>query len=572
MTRSRLRLVLEFLLSGAAAAALVPLPACRPECPDEVTEPEPLALPEDVEVLGEHWDPNNGDQYLVGAGGVVLELFGARRVSRPVDVDLRAVTASAELVIVAGAGGVVAAAPRGGDDWQIVDLGTTASLWGAAHVSPSYDAADPRARVLLVGDGVMFIHEPFAGRWAPVPAPEGGWGDLRAVHGDWQGHVLAVGRAGVIWSATSPEGPWTREDAGTDADLTAVHDGLVGGVGGLVLARDEAGVWRRRPIDSTSTVLDVSPAILTAAGEIFEIDYDGTVSTTPLTDPVPGARVLIPDAEGSYAVLGAPGSHRQVGAYCYSYEGRPFVVADAPRLASLVARADWCAEAPAAAAPAAIRDALAAAWTAAALAEHASVASFARAVLELMSLGAPPELLLATQAAIADEVAHASLAFAQVRRHGGVARGPGPLAIADSLGRAGDPVAIALAVLVEGCVGEGVAAAEAAVAADGCEEPELREVLRRIAADEASHAALAWRTLRWLIDRFGETVAAPLRRRVATLEPPPPRAPAGPDLRAHGHLPAAERAKIHRAVVREVVRPLADALLAAPAAQIGART
>lgn len=75
--------------------------------------------------------------------------------------------------------------------------------------------------------------------------------------------------------------------------------------------------------------------------------------------------------------------------------------------------------------------------------------------------------------------------------------------------RAGDPVAIALVMLEEGCINESVAAAEAAVAALQRREPRARSVLERLAAGEARHAALAWRTLRWLLESHPEVAPAP---------------------------------------------------------------
>ena len=51
-----------------------------------------------------------------------------------------------------------------------------------------------------------------------------------------------------------------------------------------------------------------------------------------------------------------------------------------------------------------LRSAVADAWVRDALAEHASVASFARCMLELMSVGAPPQLLSAAALAANDEV------------------------------------------------------------------------------------------------------------------------------------------------------------------------
>ena len=47
-------------------------------------------------------------------------------------------------------------------------------------------------------------------------------------------------------------------------------------------------------------------------------------------------------------------------------------------------------------------------------------------------------------------------------------------------------------------------AAEAAEAAHRCKDPVVKAVLVKIAADEARHAALAWRSLRWLVERHPE--------------------------------------------------------------------
>src|SRR6185437_10769514 len=54
-----------------------------------------------------------------------------------------------------------------------------------------------------------------------------------------------------------------------------------------------------------------------------------------------------------------------------------------------------------------VRARFAAAWTADALAEHASIASFGRFALELMAVGAPADLVAAAHRAALDEVEHA---------------------------------------------------------------------------------------------------------------------------------------------------------------------
>ena len=101
------------------------------------------------------------------------------------------------------------------------------------------------------------------------------------------------------------------------------------------------------------------------------------------------------------------------------YLGRPLHCEDGVRMASVVARGDWsdgellaAARGLAATLTTSQREAARAHWTTVARMEHASVASFARFTLDLMTFGAPPELLALAQQAAADEVRHAQLAFA----------------------------------------------------------------------------------------------------------------------------------------------------------------
>src|SRR5690606_11627701 len=187
--------------------------------------------------------------------------------------------------------------------------------------------------------------------------------------------------------------------------------------------------------------------------------------------------------------------------------------------------------------------------------------------LELLSLGAPPELILAGRMAIADELHHARRCFALASRYAKVPLGPGPLPLPRHPGRV-DPVAVAPAVFEGGCVNESVAAAEAAIAAAECRDQQARATLERIAADEREHAALAWKTLRWLLDTHGHQVAPALRRQLVDLGAPLTRrqtsaAPGQLDakLREHGRLPADERAAIHRKVFAELILPLSRELL-----------
>lgn len=187
--------------------------------------------------------------------------------------------------------------------------------------------------------------------------------------------------------------------------------------------------------------------------------------------------------------------------------GRPFMVGGEPRRASACERAAWSdardrlvSQCDVPTEPK-LRRALARYWTEAALAEHASIAAFARFAIQLLRLGAPPELLRDCHAAMADETRHARLAFGLASRFGGQTIGPTGLDLDSCLDIDTDIDIEALLddVVVEGCLGETRAAFEARVAATHCADPALAAVLLQIAQDEERHAALAWRFVAWLL-------------------------------------------------------------------------
>jgi hypothetical protein len=196
--------------------------------------------------------------------------------------------------------------------------------------------------------------------------------------------------------------------------------------------------------------------------------------------------------------------------------GRPFEVAGAWRTAPAQAREDWHQDGPPSEdgviaglevdkLPAELLESLAEYWLAAAQMEHASVASFARLTLELLAVGAPPDLLTRAQQAGVDEVRHAQICFSLAQSYGGRAIGPGPLAVDGSL-RAPTLPELAAAAAREGCVWETAAALEASVIATQARDPVLAVLLRGIADDEARHAELAWDLVRWAVQSGGEPV------------------------------------------------------------------
>lgn len=212
------------------------------------------------------------------------------------------------------------------------------------------------------------------------------------------------------------------------------------------------------------------------------------------------------------------------------------------------------------------RRVLAAAWTHDALIEHASVAAFAKFALELLAVGAPAELVDAAHVAARDEVRHARLAFALAEAYAGEAVAPGPFPFGGSVPVGTDLAALAAATAREGCVGETVVALLAAEALRDAEDPAVREVLAVVAADEARHAEIAWRAVRWMVEAGGEPVRAAVAavfEDVAARGVAPPEVTFGASedvLARHGRIrPEAVRAMVARAI-EEVVLPVGRAV------------
>jgi hypothetical protein len=247
--------------------------------------------------------------------------------------------------------------------------------------------------------------------------------------------------------------------------------------------------------------------------------------------------------------------------------GRPFIVSSEARVADGVARTDWAAACPLPAVDgldAALCRALGRAWTETALAEHASIAAFARVSLQLLALGAPAELVERAHAAMADETRHARLCFALASAYSGAPVGPGELDVSHALAET-ELGQIVVTAIVEGCIGETLAAAEAAEGARQATDPVVANLLSRIAEDEASHAELAWRFVAWAID----SAPAETRRRIATELELVARAPlqvAGEEpsdaLEPHGFVVGSQRRRLRAQVHAEVIARCAEALIA----------
>lgn len=252
--------------------------------------------------------------------------------------------------------------------------------------------------------------------------------------------------------------------------------------------------------------------------------------------------------------------------------GRPFVVGGAARVAGSRAGREWLGRASTDACEHPVDAEIGREWLRDALAEHASIASFSAFNLSLLALGAPAELVRACAAATLDEVRHARACFELASLYGGEPVGPDALDLS-RLSLETDLVEVCVRTFLDGCVGETAAALVARAAADVCESPRVREVLERIADDEARHAELAWQFVAWAVGRGGDRVVQALsrafERSLRELEGSDGRASSSLEKtaaprgwHAAGRLSEGERARIAEQALRHVVRPLLDGLFA----------
>jgi hypothetical protein len=247
--------------------------------------------------------------------------------------------------------------------------------------------------------------------------------------------------------------------------------------------------------------------------------------------------------------------------------GRPFIVNGVAVVADVAERSDWLAQAPQVALDslsACERQSLVDAWLADAQMEHASIASFNQFSLDLLQLGAPPELVRDCQLAGLDEIEHARMGFAIATRLSGTTYGPGNLRLGSVQTRS---LAEALsAAIVEGCVGETLAAAVVAEQARCCTDAELASHLSTVVEDELRHSELAWRFVAWALQRYG----APARvlagrafeQALSRLPNPPSEAGLSASvLHAAGRVTSEEWQCAVRDVMRGVIEPATRVLL-----------
>jgi hypothetical protein len=255
------------------------------------------------------------------------------------------------------------------------------------------------------------------------------------------------------------------------------------------------------------------------------------------------------------------------GACCYTIPvgpccGRPFIVDGKSITAEVVARQGWTSRSDAES-NSPVREQLRDSWLRDAQMEHASIASFARFAIELLSIGADAAFVRLASEAMRDEVLHAELCFGLASRFGSETMGPGPLPTAPSSYRSLNN--IVESVIVEGCIGETLAAFVASERLARTVDPEAREVLTRIREDEARHAELAWRFLGWVL-RDGRCSPSVIANMVdvalSRMGTPGLRATPDAELNAYGVFNDSQTAEAMDEGLRRVVLPTFEALFA----------
>jgi hypothetical protein len=140
-------------------------------------------------------------------------------------------------------------------------------------------------------------------------------------------------------------------------------------------------------------------------------------------------------------------------------------------------------------------------WAKRAAEECASVPAFLQLALELLELDAPLELVQRALAAADEELGHTRAALLLARELGGgsVRLQPPPFRQRPPLPRPLALARVARESWVDGCLNEGMAAAIATAEAARSTHAAEASTSRRIAREEAGHAALASDVLRWAL-------------------------------------------------------------------------
>ncbi len=223
---------------------------------------------------------------------------------------------------------------------------------------------------------------------------------------------------------------------------------------------------------------------------------------------------------------------------------------------------------------AAEREIIAERWIRDGLFEHASIASFSRLALALLATSADADLVRDAHEAALDEVRHAKLSLSLAAAYRGAPVAPRALPLPEALPISADLVELAVASVIEGAVGETLAAVLAAEQAAVTEDPAVRRVLLGIAEDESRHAELAFRVIAFAIAAGGQPVRDAVSRAFAGASMALPALAEDVALparvaRAHGFVASSVTRVAFIRAMDDIVLPLGGALCAVSPMAVG---
>lgn len=187
-------------------------------------------------------------------------------------------------------------------------------------------------------------------------------------------------------------------------------------------------------------------------------------------------------------------------------------------------------------------EALARAWAQDAQEECTAVAAFLQLAAELLQMNAPLALVDRAIHSARQEIMHAKRCASLAAQYDATLPEPvmPPFIPRSTAQRSNALIRLAQESWLDGCLGEGLAAARARHAASHAKVPEAASLQKRIASDEQQHAELGWDVLRWALKQGDPKVAEAvhaLRDQVAAVDKEPCPQPLAVE---HGRVGAAE--------------------------------
>lgn len=253
-----------------------------------------------------------GGAWLVGEDGVMenLQIDGTlgEGYSLGVDHDLLSITCRGpDTAFVAGEGGTVLRTFDGGETWDQLDLGTTATL---------RDVAGPRGttRLYIVGDDAAYLSRDDGDSWWTIPSSERSWLSV-ATAGDGA-RALMLDTAGDVWAYDDVAGGFLPATSKAGLRALAIspdgaHAAAVGDGGALLVSDDAGATWTER---ATGTGAALHAAWVTESGVVLAVGDDGVVvraagADVEVTAPATGTlRAVHLDDAGHGLVAGDVGS------------------------------------------------------------------------------------------------------------------------------------------------------------------------------------------------------------------------------------------------------------------------